>query len=157
MDGKIAKSLIFGRSRGIDKVIFGCYNEVAPRKIGAYNWIKKDAEYKAIVTLTGKLKWATPPRPHSCERAIKRMCRTEITTSFGLRWLTIGMMILLHCSSYAYRDVDGQGWNWGPDCYIWFSFSRNQLIPRDRCYEKLCILRLTKQPQFSTDLINSTF
>lgn len=23
--------------RGVDKVILGCYNEVAPRKIGAYN------------------------------------------------------------------------------------------------------------------------
>ena len=37
MDGKIAKPLIFGRSRGVDKVIFGCYNEVAPREIGAHN------------------------------------------------------------------------------------------------------------------------
>ena len=34
MDEKIAKPSIFGRSRGVDKVIFGCYNEVAPRK----NW-----------------------------------------------------------------------------------------------------------------------
>ena len=37
MDGNFAKPLIFGRSRGVDKVFFGCYNEVAPRKIGAYN------------------------------------------------------------------------------------------------------------------------
>ena len=37
MDEKFVKPLIFGRSRGVDKVIFGCYNEVAPRKIGVYN------------------------------------------------------------------------------------------------------------------------
>ena len=37
MDKKFANPLIFGRSRGVDKVIFGCYNEVAPRKIGAHN------------------------------------------------------------------------------------------------------------------------
>ena len=37
MDKKFAKPLIFGRSRGVDKVIFDCYNEVAPRKIGAHN------------------------------------------------------------------------------------------------------------------------
>ena len=37
MDEKIAKTLIFKRFRGVDKVIFGCYNEVAPRKIGAHN------------------------------------------------------------------------------------------------------------------------
>ena len=37
MDENFAKSLIFGRSRGVDKVIFDCYNEVAPRKIGVYN------------------------------------------------------------------------------------------------------------------------
>ena len=64
MDENFAKPVIFGRSRGVDKVFFGCYNKVAPRKIGAYNWIKKDAEYSTIVTLTGKLKWTTPQRPH---------------------------------------------------------------------------------------------
>ncbi len=37
MDEKIAKALIFRRSRGVDKVIFGCYNEAAPREISAYN------------------------------------------------------------------------------------------------------------------------
>lgn len=37
MEGKFANPLIFGRSRGVDKVILGCYNEVAPRKIGAHN------------------------------------------------------------------------------------------------------------------------
>ena len=37
MDENFAKPLIFGRSRGVDKVFFGCYNEVALRKIGVYN------------------------------------------------------------------------------------------------------------------------
>lgn len=37
MDENFAKTVIFGRSRGVDKAIFGCYNEVAPRKIGVYN------------------------------------------------------------------------------------------------------------------------
>ena len=37
MDDILSKPLIFGRSRGVDKVIFGCYNEVAPREIGAHN------------------------------------------------------------------------------------------------------------------------
>ena len=37
MDKKIAKPVIFGRSRGVDKVIFGCYNEATPRENGAHN------------------------------------------------------------------------------------------------------------------------
>ena len=37
MDEKFAKALIFRRSLGVDKLIFGCYNEVAPRKNGAHN------------------------------------------------------------------------------------------------------------------------
>lgn len=37
MDENFAKPLIFKRFRGVDKVILGCYNEVAPREIGAYN------------------------------------------------------------------------------------------------------------------------
>ena len=36
-DENFAKPLIFRRSRGVDKAIFDCYNEVAPRKIGAHN------------------------------------------------------------------------------------------------------------------------
>ena len=53
MDDILAETLMLCGFRGVDKVILGCYNEVAPRGIGAYNWIKKDAEYKAVVTLTG--------------------------------------------------------------------------------------------------------
>ena len=37
MDGILAKTLMPCGSRGVDKVIFGCYNEVAPREIGAHN------------------------------------------------------------------------------------------------------------------------
>ena len=55
MDDILLKTLMLCGFRGVDKVIFGCYNEVAPRKIGAHNWIKKDVGYKAVVTLTGKL------------------------------------------------------------------------------------------------------
>ena len=37
MDEKFANPLVLSHSWGVDKVIFGCYNEVAPREIGAYN------------------------------------------------------------------------------------------------------------------------
>lgn len=37
MDEKFVNPLIFRRSRGVDKVIFGCYNEATPREIGAHN------------------------------------------------------------------------------------------------------------------------
>ena len=37
MDGILAKALILYGFGGVDKVILGCYNEVAPRKIGAHN------------------------------------------------------------------------------------------------------------------------
>ena len=37
MDEKFVKPLIFGRSRGVDKTIFDCYNEATPREIGVHN------------------------------------------------------------------------------------------------------------------------
>ena len=37
LDDFLLKTLMPCGFRGVDKVIFGCYNEVAPRKIGAYN------------------------------------------------------------------------------------------------------------------------
>ena len=37
MDDISVKTLLPCGFRGVDKVIFGCYNEVAPREIGAYN------------------------------------------------------------------------------------------------------------------------
>lgn len=37
MDDILAKTLMLCDFRGVDNVIFGCYNEVAPRKIGVYN------------------------------------------------------------------------------------------------------------------------
>ena len=51
LDDFWVKTLLLCGFRGVDKVIFDCYNEVAPRKIGAYNWIKKDVGYKAVVAL----------------------------------------------------------------------------------------------------------
>lgn len=127
MDDFLAKTLSLCGFGGVDKVILGCYNEVAPRKIGAYNWIKKDVGYKAVVALIGKQR-TTPPRPQTSERAIKRMCRTEIATTFfrfamthdwyddTSTWQLIGIW-----------DVDGQGWNWSPICYIWFSRSHGTI------------------------------
>ena len=37
MDDFLVKTLSLCGFGGVDKVFFGCYNEVAPRKIGAYN------------------------------------------------------------------------------------------------------------------------
>ena len=37
MDDILAETLMLCGFRGVDKVIFDCYNEVAPRKIGAHN------------------------------------------------------------------------------------------------------------------------
>lgn len=37
MDGILAETLMPYGFRGVDKVIFGCYNEVAPMENGAYN------------------------------------------------------------------------------------------------------------------------
>ena len=56
MDEKIAKTLIFKRFRGVDKVIFGCYNEATPREIGAYNWIKKGCRVQSRRDLYRKAK-----------------------------------------------------------------------------------------------------
>ena len=61
MDVILVETLMPCGFRGVDKVFLGCYNEVAPREIGAYNRIKKDVGYKAVVALTGKQRWTTPP------------------------------------------------------------------------------------------------
>ena len=37
MDDFLLKTLMPCGFRGVDKVIFGCYNEVAPMENGAYN------------------------------------------------------------------------------------------------------------------------
>lgn len=37
LDDFLLKTLLLCGFRGVDKVIFGCYNEVAPRENGAYN------------------------------------------------------------------------------------------------------------------------
>ena len=37
LDDFLVKTLLLCGFRGVDKVIFGCYNEVTPREIGAYN------------------------------------------------------------------------------------------------------------------------
>ena len=37
MDNFFVKTLLLCGFRGVDKVIFGCYNEATPREIGAYN------------------------------------------------------------------------------------------------------------------------
>ena len=37
LDNFLVKPLMLCGLGGVDKVIFGCYNEAAPREIGAYN------------------------------------------------------------------------------------------------------------------------
>lgn len=37
MDDFLVKTLSLCSFRGVDKVIFDCYNEAAPREIGAHN------------------------------------------------------------------------------------------------------------------------
>ena len=56
MDDILAKTLMLCGFRGVDKVIFGCYNEVAPRKIGAHNWIKKGCRVQSRRDLNRKAK-----------------------------------------------------------------------------------------------------